>query len=95
MEGHPGSGKTTLVSKIIKDRTKGESLSKTNLVFLVLLHVLGNDIQQQATLSIILKYFYSNDEDLSAVISDIEKTSGEGVFFVFDRLDEYHPNDSE
>ncbi len=93
VEGLPGSGKTTLVNKIIKDWTKGKSLVNTKLVFLVSLCMLGNDILQEATLTSILKHFYNSDEDLRAVISEIEKSSGEGVCFVFDGLDEYNPKE--
>ncbi len=93
VEGHPGSGKTTLVNKIIKDWTKGKSLVNTKLVFLVSLRMLGDDILQEATLTSILKYFYNSDEDLRAVLSEIEKFNGEGVCFVFDGLDEYNPKE--
>ncbi len=90
VEGHPGSGKTTLVNKNIEDWTKGKSLVNTKLVFLVSLRMLGDDILQEATLTSILKHFYNSDEDLRAVLSEIEKSSGEGVCFVFDGLDEYN-----
>ncbi len=93
VEGYPGSGKTTLVNKIIKDWTKGKSLVNTKLVFVISLRMLGNDILQEATLSSILKHFYNSDEDLRVVISEIEKSSGEGVCFVFDGLDEYNPKE--
>ncbi len=93
VEGHPGSGKTTLVNKIIKDWTTGKPLVNTKLVFLVSLRMLGDDILQEATLTSILKHFYNSDEDLRAVISEIEKSSGEGVCFVFDELDEYNPKE--
>ncbi len=93
VEGHPGSGKTTLVNKIIKDWTKGKSLVNTKLVFVISLRMLGNDILQEATLTSILKHFYNSDEDVRVVISEIEKTGGEGVCFVFDGLDEYNPKE--
>ncbi len=93
VEGHPGSGKTTLVNKIIKHWTKGKSLAETKLVFLVSLRMLGNDFQYEATLSSILKHFYSSDENLTTVFSEVEKSNGKGVCFVFDGLDEYNPKE--
>ena len=88
VEGRPGSGKTTLGHKIIKDWKLGEVLNKSELTFLVTLRLLNNE-GQDASLASILQEFYSNDDELAAVVSNIEKKDGEGVCFVLDGLDEY------
>ena len=48
VEGRPGSGKTTLVHKIIKDWSLGEVLSKSKLTFLVTLCLLNNKEQNES-----------------------------------------------
>ena len=90
LEGRPGSGKTTLVHKIIKDWAKGKVLTKAKLVFLVTLRVLNTDGKDE-TLSDLLGLFYSNTEELKTIESEIDKNDGEGLCFVIDGLDEYQP----
>ena len=90
LEGRPGSGKTTLVHKIIKDWAKGKVLIKAKLVFLVTLRVLNTDGKDE-TLSDLLGLFYSNTEELKTIGSEIDKNDGEGFCFVIDGLDEYQP----
>ena len=94
LEGRPGSGKTTLVHKIIRDWTEGEVLTKAKLVFLVTLRDLNTDCRDE-TLSDLLRLFYSNDEELKTIRSDIERINGEGVCFVIDGLDEYQPQNTK
>ncbi len=90
VEGRPGSGKTTLVHKLIKDWADGTALVHAKLVFLVSLRSLCSD--QGDTLFSLLKPLYSSSgASLESVISAIEKKNGQGVCFVFDGLDEYHP----
>ena len=89
VEGRPGSGKTTLVHKLIKDWTKGNILLKAKLVFLITLRILGKN--REESLSTILRQFYLNDDDLKNVTTDIERGDGEGVCFILDGLDEYQP----
>ena len=91
VEGCPGSGKTTLVYKLIKDWAEGSALVSAKLVFLVSLRMLFKYATQEDSLLSILKHFYNTNADLKAVISDIERRNGEGTCFVFDGLDEYHP----
>ena len=91
LEGRPGSGKTTLVHKIIKDWTKGKVLHKAKLVFLIMLRILYE--KEQETLSGILRPLYNNDEILRTVSIDVERANGEGVCFIIDGLDEYKPRD--
>ena len=94
LEGRPGSGKTTLVHQIIRDWTEGEVLTKAKLVFLITLRDLNSDCRDK-TLSDLLRLFYSNDEELKSIRSDIERINGEGVCFVIDGLDEYQPQNTK
>ena len=94
LEGRPGSGKTTLVRKIIRDWTKGEVLTKAKLVFLITLRDLDTDCRDE-TLSDLLRLFYSNNEELKTIRSDVERINGEGVCFVIDGLDEYQPQNTK
>ena len=94
LEGRPGSGKTTLVHKIIRDWTKGEVLTKAKLVFLVTLRDLNAEGGNE-TLSDLLRLFYSNDEQLKIIRSDVERINGDGVCFVIDGLDEYQPQNTK
>ncbi len=93
-KGRPGSGKTTLVHKIVRDWSKGHALRETKLVFLVTLRIVNRNATQE-TLSSILKSFYHNEEELKKVCEEIEAANGERVCFIIDGLDEYHPQDRD
>ncbi len=93
-KGCPGSGKTTLVHKIVKDWSKGRALRKVNLVFLVTLRIVNRNTTQE-TLSSILKSFYHNEGELKKVCEEIEAANGEKACFIIDGLDEYHPQDRD
>ena len=84
VEGRPGSGKTTLVHKVIKDWASGKALAKSKLTLLLTLRLLNDG--QDETLEKVLQTLYS-DEDAIAILPDIR--DGEGVCFVLDGLDEY------
>ena len=88
LEGRPGSGKTTLVHKIIKDWTKGKVLVNARWVVLITLRDLNN--RKVETLYDVFTYFYQNDDGVS---KDIERDNGEGLCLVIDGLDEYQPQD--
>ena len=88
LEGRPGSGKTTLVHKIIKDWTKGKVLVNARWVVLITLRDLNN--RKAETLYDVLTCFCQNDE---GVIKDVERDNGEGLCLVIDGLDEYQPQD--
>ena len=90
LEGRPGSGKTTLVHKVIKDWAEGEVLTKAKYLFFVTLRLLNSEGRDE-TLSDLLEQFYSNDEELKTTRDCIEKNDGKGVCFVIDGLDEYQP----
>ena len=88
VEGRPGSGKTTLVHKIIKDWRLGEVLTKSELTFLVILRLLNNKRQDKSLISI-LEEFYSDPRELNRIESTITKKDGQGICFVLDGLDEF------
>ena len=94
VEGRPGSGKTTLVRKIIKDWRLGEVLTKSELTFLVTLRLL-NSRRQDENLTSILEEFYSDPSEINEIISTIVRKDGEGVCFVLDGLDEYSYENKE
>ena len=88
--GRPGSGKTTLVHKVIKDWASGKALAKSKLTLLLTLRLLNDG--QDETLEMVLQTLYS-DEDANAILPDIR--DGEGVCFLLDGLDEYQPQNKE
>ena len=90
VEGRPGSGKTTLVLKVIKDWALGKVLAKSKLILFLTLRLLNDG--QDETLEKVLQTLYS-DEDAIAILPDIR--DGEGVCFVLDGLDEYQPQNRE
>ena len=94
LEGRPGSGKTTLVHKVIKDWAVGEVLAKAKYLFFVTLRLLNSEGRDE-TLSDLLELFYSNDEELKVTRDYIEENDGEGVCFVIDGLDEYQPQNKK
>ena len=63
-------------------------------MFLIILRDLNSDCRDE-TLSELLRLFYSNDEELKSIRSDIERNNGEGVCFVIDGLDEYQPQNTK
>ena len=90
VKGRPGSGKTTLVHKVIKDWASGKALAKSKLTLLLTLRLLKDS--QDETLEKVLQTLYS-DEDAITILPD--KRDGEGVCFVLDGLDEYQPQNRE
>ena len=88
LEGRPGSGKTTLMHKVIKDWAKGEVLAKVKYLFFVTLRLLNSEGRDE-TLCDLLELFYSDVEELKRTRDCIERKDGEGVCFVIDGLDEY------
>ena len=82
VEGRPGSGKTTLVHKIIKDWAAGNVLVKAKLTFLISL------FQSEAnTLSSCLQHFFKNEEYVKQIVANMESCAGEGVCFIIDDFD--------
>ena len=94
LEGRPGSGKTTLVHKVIKDWAESEVLAKAKYLFFVTLRLLNSEGRDE-TLSDLLELFYSNDEELKTMTDCIKRNDGEGLCFVIDGLDEYQPQNKK
>ena len=90
VEGRPGSGKTTLVHKVIKNWASGKALAKSKLTLLLTLRLLNDG--QDETFEKVLQTLYS-DEDAITILPDIR--DGEGVCFLLDGLDEYQPQNRE
>ena len=86
VEGRPGSGKTTLVHKVIKDWASGKALANTQLTILLTLRLLNPDSENE-TLAAVFQSLYSNEE--LAELAEVR--DGEGVCFLLDGLDEYRP----
>ena len=85
VEGRPGSGKTTLVHKLVTDWATGKVvLLNSKLVFLVTLRALKNSDSIMECLSI----YYSNKDFCSKIVQDFEKCNGMNIYFVLDGLDE-------
>ena len=92
LEGRPGSGKTTLVHKVSRDwATSGEVLKNGKLVFNFPLRSLANRMTK--SLSDLLRLLYPNQNMCDQLVSDIENSNGDGVCFIIDGLDEFHPED--
>ena len=94
LEGRPGSGKTTLVHKVIKDWAEGEVLTKAKYLFFVTLRLLNSEGRDE-TLSDLLELLYFDDEELKTTTDCIKRNDGEGVCFVIDGLDEYQPQNKK
>ena len=94
VEGRPGSGKTTLAHKVVKDWKLGEVLTKSELTFLITLRLLNNN-RRDENLASILREFYSDDGELNKIVSTILEKDGKGVCFVLDGLDEYCSQNKE
>ena len=92
VEGRPGSGKTTLVHKIVRDwASGGDILTNAKLLFLVPLRILDHE-KVGHTLSDLLESIFLNKSDLHSKITEL---NGKGVCFILDGLDEYKQRDSE
>ena len=84
--GRPGSGKTTLVHKVIKDWIQGVVLKGAELVYLISLRSLTSE---HGKLPNILSPFHFQENTLQEVSDHIEKVDGKGVCFILDGFDEY------
>ena len=85
--GRPGSGKTTLVRKVVKDWAHGRVLQEANLVFVIALRSLNS--RSDSNLSDVLSPYFFQSKHLLKVSSTIEKINGRKVCFILDGLDEY------
>ncbi len=86
VEGRAGSGKTTLARKITKDWVKGKIFRKVSKLFNVSLR------RSYDRVTLFEEFFKSKTQQY---LSQIEKSQGEGVCFVFDSYDEYSQKDKD
>ena len=93
VEGRPGSGKTTLVHKVIRDWATGRKvLQGAKMVFLITLRLLNYSKKDQNLLEV-LEVFYDGEVLRKSVEHDLQECGGEGACFIIDGLDEYqHKN---
>ena len=84
--GRPGSGKTTLVHKVIKDWGHGRVLLEANLVFVIALRSLS---RSDSNLSDVLSPYFFESKRLQNISSAIEKMNGRKICFILDGFDEY------
>ena len=92
--GRPGSGKTTLANKIVRDWSADKALQGAELVFLVSLRMLSSKNDKKLS-DIILQTLFFDKNDLKKVSKSIEQAQGDRVCFVFDGFDEYCPQDKK
>ncbi len=85
IEGRPGSGKTTLVHKLVKEWSKGTILKNAKLVFLITLRSLNNAGSKDIMFGY-LEEFIKN--------FGINKENGEELCIILDGLDEYKSEDT-
>ena len=92
VEGRPGGGKTTLVNKVARDWARGiDVLKNSKMVFLIPLRNFSPE--RDGNLSDVLEPFYNDTQMCEQLLSDLQKSQGEGVCFIIDGLDEYQPQD--
>ena len=85
--GRPGSGKSALARKVVRDWGLGWVLAKSELTFLISLNLL-NEVDNSLSV-IVQEHFGFNDKESKDVIVDIESNHGKGICFVLDGLDQY------
>ena len=90
IEGRPGSGKTTLVHRFSKDWASGK-LNMRNIKLLFLVHLRGFFNNPHITLRDIIKLYYPDESMVDVITHEAEESSGEGLCFILDGLDEYRP----
>lgn len=87
IEGRPGAGKSTLITKVSIDWANKEILKDVEIFVLVRLRrFLGKD---KLTLADLFGIYSSQTCIILPLIEEIAQTGGKGVCFAFDGLDEY------
>ena len=86
VEGRPGSGKTTLTHKIIKDWAQGMALKHAYYVFLVPLRENQNE-------SDLFGRFCQNHSE--TIANKLKMSGGDKVCFILDGYDEYTPQNKD
>ena len=88
IEGAPGIGKTILLKEIAYRWANGTILDNARIVFLIYLR--DSRFQSVTTINELIQYFDCLDEnEIPAVVKQLKQSSGEGVVFLIDGLDEY------
>ena len=88
MDGAPGVGKTTISRKICKDWSRDELRIKFNLVIFLPLRELFIACCGDSSFSL-TDLLYADDPELKyQVLQYMQRTSGDGVLFIFDGFDE-------
>ena len=87
IEGRPGAGKSTLITKVSMDWANKEILKDIEIFVLVRLRrFLGKD---NLTLEDLFGIYSSQVSVVIPLVKEISQTGGRGVCFAFDGLDEY------
>ena len=86
VEGRPGSGKTTLANRIVKDWAEGKALKNTDRVFLI-------SLRKDHNKSDLFKIFYHSQSE--EFILNIEESQGEKTCFILDGYDEFSLKDDD
>ena len=90
IEGRPGCGKSTLITKVSKDWSEEKILKDIEIFILVRLRRFME--KKSLTLEEILGIYSANPEVVKMVHDKMTKENGQGVCFAFDGLDEYSTN---
>ena len=89
-QGRPGSGKTTLMTKISQDWANNLSLDSTLLFFIPLRRLNTFHERTLATLIRVACPPFKPDE-ITSLECAIQKLDGKNIVFIFDGFDEYSP----
>ena len=88
IEGAPGIGKTILLKEIAYRWANNTMFNEARIVFL--LYLRDPRFQSVTTIKELVQYFDCLEEnEVPAAIKKLKKSSGEGVVFLIDGLDEY------
>ena len=94
LEGRPGSGKTFLVNKIVRDWANSKEILNDVMVLFISLQKLKFERDRSLTtlVRVACPALSSDSELLKYLVQHIEKSQGENVIFILDGLDEYQPH---
>ena len=87
IEGRPGSGKTTLITKVSRDWAKEDILKNVGL--LILVHLRRFMGKSDLTIADMIGIYCKSSTVVQDLVERFERTGGEEVCFAFDGLDEY------
>lgn len=87
IEGRPGSGKTTLITKVSRDWAKEDILRNVGL--LILVHLRRFMGKSDLTIADMIGIYCKSNTVVQDLVETFERTGGEKVCFAFDGLDEY------